>query len=80
MVISLFSCQDILKLLKKTVPASHPKYPDCILAKPLFETFRLQDNVYELIRLYTLETPLYDTLQKNIDSFAIELYSHLSSL
>lgn len=34
----------------------------------------------QLIRLYTLETPLYDALQHNVDSFAIELYSHLSSL
>jgi hypothetical protein len=46
----------------------------------LFEKFRKQQNVDELIRLYTLQTPLYGALQKNVDSFAIELYSQLSSL
>ncbi len=59
------------------MPANHPDYTN---AKSLFEKFRDQENVGELIRLYTLETPLYDALQGNVDSFAIELYSHLSLL
>jgi hypothetical protein len=62
---------------KVLVPANHPDY---IAAKSLFEKFRDQENVGELIRLYTLETPLYKALQRNVDSFAIELYSHLSLL
>jgi hypothetical protein len=59
------------------VPADHPDYD---VSKTLFEKFRKQQNVDALVRLYTLETPLYDALQHNVDSFAIELYSHLSSL
>jgi hypothetical protein len=67
----------VLKLLKKSVPTHHKEYHN---AKALFEKFRTRQNVDELVRLYTLETPLYKELQSNVDSFAIELYSYLSSL
>ena len=71
------TCHDISKLLKKTLKNQDKDYA---LAKPLFDNFRTQGNVDDLVRLYTLETSLYDGLQKDVDSFAIELYSHLSSL
>jgi hypothetical protein len=71
------TCQDVFKLLKKTVPPDHAEYKR---TKTLFENFRTNQSADQLVRLYTLETPLYDALQHNVDSFAIELYSHLSSL
>ena len=64
-------------MLKKTVPADHLEYDR---SKALFEKFRTEQSVDELVRLYTLETPLYNALQRNVDSFAIELYSCFSSL
>jgi hypothetical protein len=49
-------------------------------AKTFFEKFRTEQNVGELIRLFTLETPFYDALQRNVDSYAIELYMWQVSL
>ncbi len=57
-----------------------PKDKDYCHAEVLFDTIRTEKNVNELILLYTLETSFYKALQENVDSFAIELYSCLSSL
>jgi len=59
------------------MPTDHEEYHN---AKALFEQFRTRQHIDELVRLYTLETPFYNALQQNVDSFAIELYSYLSSL
>ncbi len=67
----------MLKLFKKSVSADDDYYDD---AKTFFEKFRTEQNVGELIRLFTLETPFYDALQRNVDSYAIELYTYLTSL
>jgi hypothetical protein len=64
-------------LLKKTVPAEDPEYKR---ANRFFERFRTKQNIDQLVRLYTLQTSFYDALQRDVDSFSIELYSHLSSL
>ncbi|CAF3996519.1 unnamed protein product, partial [Adineta steineri] len=74
------TCQDVFKLLKKTVPTSVSGEPDYDAAREHFDRFRKQQNVNDLVRLYTFETPFYDALQRNVDSYAIELYSRLASL
>ncbi|CAF3853367.1 unnamed protein product [Adineta steineri] len=74
------TCQDVFKLLKKTVPSSVSGEPDYDAAREHFDRFRKQQNVNDLVRLYTFETPFYDALQRNVDSYAIELYSRLASL
>ncbi|CAF1468100.1 unnamed protein product [Rotaria sordida] len=76
------TCKDLLKLLKKSLNADSEsnKQEDCRLARSSFEKFLTEQDVDELIRVYTLETAFYGALQTKGDLFAIELYSRLSSL
>lgn len=63
--------------MKKSIPSNHIEWKR---ANKFFENYQNKHDVSQLLRLYTLETPFYDALQQNSDSFAFKLYSHLLSL
>ncbi|CAF1318123.1 unnamed protein product, partial [Didymodactylos carnosus] len=69
--------RDIRQLLKKSVPVEHR---DWSKANDLIWKFQHENNIEHLIRLYTLQTPFCGALQRNVESFATEIYRHLSKL
>ncbi|UJR17152.1 hypothetical protein I4U23_004048 [Adineta vaga] len=71
------TCNDVFKLMKKTVKYTKRDDSEAFFQ---FNEYRTKQCIDHLLLLYTLETDLYRALQSNVDSFAIEVYLHLSSL
>lgn len=76
--------KDIIGIVNKSLENTAngtPAKPDEIkLAREYLEKYDQQSDVDSLIRLYTLETPLYSALQNDCDSYAIELYRKIKDL
>ncbi|CAF0799666.1 unnamed protein product [Adineta ricciae] len=71
------SKEQLEQLVSRTIPNEHQQYEN---AKRLHEKVRKKSDMSSLLTMYTLETPLYRTLQNEADSFATLIYLHLAEL
>jgi hypothetical protein len=69
--------RELQSILKHNVPSDHHAYKT---ARFLFDEYCSRNQIEYLIRLYTLETNFYRALHSNVEVFAIEIYSQLSTL
>ena len=71
------STSNISKLIANVVPRRHEAYASI---SDLHNKFLNRLGIGNLLTMYTLETPLYASLQNDADSFAVLVYCHLNEL
>ncbi|CAF1532585.1 unnamed protein product [Adineta steineri] len=71
------STQTLNELVSTAVPQQHKHYK---YISDLKEKFLNKMGISHLLTMYTLETPFYNTLQTEADSFTVLLYFHLNEL
>ncbi|CAF3990327.1 unnamed protein product [Adineta steineri] len=67
----------VQRLIETSIPITHNQYQR---AHILYKEFLNKNSVKSLLTLYSLQTPLFGTLQSNADAYTVLLYLHLDEL